>query len=74
MVGQRIVESSGTQFDPDVVDASLEHEEQFLGLATELADTPKVTVRDIAPPPDNGARATPAKVGALVAPESPDAT
>ena len=34
-----IIESSGTQFDPDVVDAFLQREGQFAALATELADT-----------------------------------
>ena len=40
-----VIESSGTQFDPDVVDAFLQREHQFATLAIELADAPAMAER-----------------------------
>ncbi len=38
-----IIESSGTQFDPEVVEAFQQQEHEFARLAAELADTPEKT-------------------------------
>ena len=46
-----ILEGSGTQFDPTVVEAFLTREKEFAELAKSLADTPKPVSADAAPAP-----------------------
>jgi putative two-component system response regulator len=45
-----VVEARGTHFDPDVVDAFLAHEDEFIAVARNLADSPRQGVQPTASP------------------------